>query len=100
MTVFTATCSLWGIFLLQGEKIFYFIEPTEENLRSFSQWVSSSNQGQVFFGEKVPKCYKLHVQQGNTLLIPTGLIGFVSSQSVVPWKFVKNALEVYIKQLF
>ena len=52
--------------------MFYLIEPTVENLKKFEQWVLSSDQGQVFFGEKVNKCYKLNVKQGNTLLIPTG----------------------------
>ena len=56
----------------QGEKIFYLIEPTEENLKKYGQWVSSSDQVSVFFGEKVDKCYKLHMKSGNTLLIPTG----------------------------
>lgn len=60
------------MFLFQGEKVFYFVEPTAENLNKFKQWVSSSDQGQVFFGEKVSKCYRLHVKQGNTLLIPPG----------------------------
>ena len=56
----------------QGEKIFYFIPPTEENLLKYEQWVMSSNQSEIFFGDKVPKCYKCHVSAGNTLFIPTG----------------------------
>lgn len=65
--------SVW-YHIIRGEKVFYFVEPTAENLNKFKQWVSSSDQGQVFFGEKVSKCYRLHVKQGNTLLIPSGWI--------------------------
>ena len=60
--------------LFQGEKIFYIIEPTPENLEKYEQWVSSSDQGQVFFGDKVDKCYKINVHQGNTFFIPSGNI--------------------------
>uniref|UniRef100_A0A7M5WSM2 Uncharacterized protein n=1 Tax=Clytia hemisphaerica TaxID=252671 RepID=A0A7M5WSM2_9CNID len=65
--------SVW-YHIVRGEKIFYFIEPTEENLKKYAQWVSSSDQGQVFFGEKVDKCYKVRLTQGNTLILPTGWI--------------------------
>ena len=55
--------------------MFYFIPPTEENLLRYEQWVMSSNQSEIFFGDKVPKCYKCHISAGNTLLIPTGREG-------------------------
>ena len=57
---------------LQGEKIFYLIPPTEENLLRYEQWVMSSNQSEIFFGSRVPKCFKCQVAAGNTLFIPTG----------------------------
>ena len=56
----------------QGEKIFYLIPPTEENLIRYEQWVMSANQSEVFFGDLVPKCYICRVRQGNTLFIPSG----------------------------
>lgn len=58
---------------LQGEKIFYLIKPTLANLALYEAWSSSPNQSEVFFGDKVDKCYKCIVPQGTTLLIPTGL---------------------------
>lgn len=58
---------------LQGEKIFYLIKPTPNNLALYEAWSSSPNQSEVFFGDKVDKCYKCVVTQGTTLLIPTGL---------------------------
>lgn len=56
----------------QGEKVFYLIKPTPSNLALYEAWSSSPNQSEVFFGDKVEKCYKCVVPQGTTLLIPTG----------------------------
>ncbi|KAM6986360.1 lysine-specific demethylase 7B-like isoform 1-T1 [Aplochiton taeniatus] len=65
--------SVW-YHVLWGEKIFYVIKPTQTNLALYEAWSSSSNQSEVFFGDKVDKCYKVVVPQGTTLLIPTGWI--------------------------
>lgn len=56
----------------QGEKIFYLIKPTKANLALYESWSSSPNQSEVFFGEKVDKCYKCVVKQGTTIFLPTG----------------------------
>ena len=52
--------------------MFYLIEPTDENIAKYENWVSSSNQSQVFFGDRVSKCVRCSVKQGETLFIPTG----------------------------
>ncbi|XP_043084409.1 lysine-specific demethylase 7B [Puntigrus tetrazona] len=65
--------SVW-YHVLWGEKIFYLIKPTPVNLALYEEWSSSPNQSEVFFGEKVDKCYKCVERQGTTLLIPTGWI--------------------------
>ncbi|XP_007232779.3 lysine-specific demethylase 7A isoform X2 [Astyanax mexicanus] len=65
--------SVW-YHVLWGEKIFYLIEPTKANLALYESWSSSPNQSEVFFGEKVEKCYKCVVKQGTTVLLPTGWI--------------------------
>ncbi|KAL7885455.1 hypothetical protein AOLI_G00057500 [Acnodon oligacanthus] len=65
--------SVW-YHVLWGEKIFYLIKPTPINLALYEEWSSSPNQSEVFFGEKVDKCYKCVVRQGTTLFIPTGWI--------------------------
>uniref|UniRef100_A0A672ZG91 Lysine-specific demethylase 7A n=1 Tax=Sphaeramia orbicularis TaxID=375764 RepID=A0A672ZG91_9TELE len=65
--------SVW-YHVLWGEKIFYLIKPTPTNLALYEAWSSSPNQSEVFFGDKVDKCYKCVVTQGTTLLIPTGWI--------------------------
>ncbi|XP_046729162.1 lysine-specific demethylase 7A isoform X2 [Silurus meridionalis] len=65
--------SVW-YHVLWGEKVFYLIEPTKTNLALYESWSSSANQSEVFFGEKVEKCYKCVVKQGTTVLLPTGWI--------------------------
>ena len=39
--------------LLQGEKVFYMVRPTDVNLELYQQWVSSASQGEIFFGDQV-----------------------------------------------
>ncbi|KAL0968535.1 hypothetical protein UPYG_G00268130 [Umbra pygmaea] len=65
--------SVW-YHVLWGEKIFYLIEPTQANLALYESWSSSFNQSEVFFGDRVDKCYRCVVPQGTTVLIPTGWI--------------------------
>uniref|UniRef100_A0A7N6FKU5 Lysine-specific demethylase 7A n=1 Tax=Anabas testudineus TaxID=64144 RepID=A0A7N6FKU5_ANATE len=57
--------SVW-YHVLWGEKIFYLIKPTPTNLALYEAWSSSPNQSEVFFGDKVEKCYKCVVPQGTT----------------------------------
>ncbi|CAI9624223.1 unnamed protein product, partial [Staurois parvus] len=65
--------SVW-YHVLWGEKIFYLIKPTDENLAKYEAWSSSVTQSEEFFGDKVDKCYKCVVKQGHTLFVPTGWI--------------------------
>ncbi|XP_060101653.1 lysine-specific demethylase 7A [Heteronotia binoei] len=65
--------SVW-YHVLWGEKIFYLIKPTNENLAIYEAWSSSVTQSEVYFGDKVDKCYKCVVKQGHTLFVPTGWI--------------------------
>ncbi|ORY03104.1 Clavaminate synthase-like protein [Basidiobolus meristosporus CBS 931.73] len=60
--------------ILSGEKVFYFIEPTQSNLRKYEKWSSSADQATTFLGDQVKKCYKVHLYPGNTMIIPTGWI--------------------------
>ncbi|XP_063303676.1 lysine-specific demethylase 7A [Pelobates fuscus] len=65
--------SVW-YHVLWGEKVFYLIKPTDENLALYESWSSSVTQSEQFFGDKVDKCYKCVVKQGHTLFVPTGWI--------------------------
>lgn len=50
------------------------IKPTDDNLALYESWSSSVTQSEVFFGDKVDKCYKCVVKQGHTLFVPTGKV--------------------------
>ncbi|XP_069759384.1 lysine-specific demethylase 7B-like [Narcine bancroftii] len=65
--------SVW-YHVLWGEKLFYLIKPTNANLALYESWSSSVNQSETFFGDQVDQCCKCVLQQGQTLLIPTGWI--------------------------
>ncbi|KAL8611260.1 hypothetical protein ACOMHN_013691 [Nucella lapillus] len=85
--------SVW-YHVLKGEKVFFFVEPTEENLRLFEVWESSSKQTQTFFGDMVDQCWRLVVKQGQTVFIPTAWIHAVYTpiDSLV---FGGNFLHIY-----
>eukprot|EP01135_Chromosphaera_perkinsii_P001669 Nk52_evm46s208 gene=Nk52_evmTU46s208 len=65
--------SVW-YHVVEGEKIFYFIPPTPENLKKFGEWNTHPRQHERFFGKEVDVCYECRLVPGNTLLIPTGWI--------------------------
>ena len=70
----------------QGEKVFYFVDPTEENFKQYEKWVSSVRQSEVFFGDMVKNCYKCVVKPGQTMFIPTGtLIYFIIYGWLYEW---------------
>lgn len=52
--------------ILSGEKIFYFIRPTEENLKRYASWSSSDDQSLRFFGDEVEDCFQTFLSAGNT----------------------------------
>ncbi|CAH1103341.1 unnamed protein product [Psylliodes chrysocephalus] len=65
--------SVW-YHVLRGEKIFYFVKPTPANMTLYSQWMTSTNQSETFFGDQVDQCVKCVIRQGQTMLVPTGWI--------------------------
>lgn len=80
--------------LFRGTKIFYFIEPTPENLKIYSEWATSTSGGgsskqaggktkaaakkSAFLPDLIHAAggsvYEVVIQQGQTLLIPSGWI--------------------------
>lgn len=60
--------------VISGEKVFYFIPPTEENLRKYEKWSSSPDQSSTFLGDLVQTCYECHLTTGQTMIIPSGWI--------------------------
>ncbi|XP_044762854.1 jmjC domain-containing histone demethylation protein 1-like isoform X3 [Coccinella septempunctata] len=65
--------SVW-YHILKGSKVFWLIPPTEHNLALYEKWVLSGKQSDIFFGDKVDKCVRITLQEGNTFFIPTGWI--------------------------
>lgn len=65
--------SVW-YHLVKGDKLFYLIEPTDENLKIYENWYSQKNHNEIFLADKVNKCYKFEIKAGNTILLPTGWI--------------------------
>lgn len=72
--------SVW-YHIVKGNKIFWLIEPTEENISMFEDWVLSGKQSQIFFGDLVEKCTRVNLEAGDTFFIPSGYIHSVYTPS-------------------
>ena len=59
--------------IIQGEQIFYLIEPTKHNLEIFEQWIKSPTKETILFSS-AEKTYKSKVSAGETIFIPNGWI--------------------------
>lgn len=60
--------------IIEGEQIFYLIEPTESNLKLFQDWICSDKSSEQMFFKKSDRLYKIKVNTGETLFIPNGWI--------------------------
>ncbi|XP_068596465.1 lysine-specific demethylase 2A [Brachionichthys hirsutus] len=65
--------SVW-YHILRGEKVFWLIPPTPQNLDMYENWVLSGKQGDIFLGDKCHDCQRIELKQGNTFIIPSGWI--------------------------
>jgi len=65
--------SVW-YHILKGEKVFWIIEPTSENLAKYEKWTLSTKQEDVFFGDMVDRCCHIYLKAGDTFMIPSGWI--------------------------
>ncbi|KAI1729611.1 jmjC domain-containing histone demethylation protein 1 [Ditylenchus destructor] len=65
--------SVW-YHILKGKKIFWLIEPTEENLLLYEEWILGGNNSESFFGRIVNKCIRAELSPGTTFIIPSGWI--------------------------
>ncbi|RWS27762.1 Histone lysine demethylase PHF8-like protein, partial [Leptotrombidium deliense] len=70
--------SMW-YHVFKGQKIFFLVEPTINNIALYEQWKASPNQSETPFYRCVEKCYKFKLNQGSTLFIPGGWIHAVYS---------------------
>jgi hypothetical protein len=65
--------SVW-YHIVKGDKIFYLIEPTEENLNIYEDWNTLKNHSEIFLADRVKNCYKFELKQGQTVFLPAGWI--------------------------
>lgn len=65
--------SVW-YHVVKGDKIFYLIEPNDENLKIYENWNCLKNHSEIFLGDQVKNCYKFELRAGNTIFLPTGWI--------------------------
>jgi F-box/leucine-rich repeat protein 10/11 len=54
-------------------QVFWLIPPTPQNLAIYEKWVKSGRQQDIFLGDMVEKCGKIHLYEGYTFMIPTGI---------------------------
>ncbi|KAH9810354.1 JmjC domain-containing histone demethylation protein 1 [Melampsora americana] len=61
--------------VLRGSKTFYFIRPTPSNLEKYEKWSGDPDlQESTWLGDQVDIVYKVSLQAGHTMIIPTGWI--------------------------
>ncbi|TIB70634.1 hypothetical protein E3Q24_02798 [Wallemia mellicola] len=60
--------------VLRGSKTFYLSRPNSYNLQQYKMWSESADQGSQWFGDLADTTYKVTLEAGNTLIIPTGWI--------------------------
>jgi hypothetical protein len=69
--------SVW-YHVFSGKKVFYVVEPTELNLDLFHNYQSNPKGTETFFGDVVKEAgssiYKISVEEGETVFIPSGWI--------------------------
>ena len=80
---FGGSSSWYHVF--KGEKVFWLIPPTNENLELYEHCIKADNLRDVFFGDIVSKCQRFTLEQGNSLLIPSGWIYavYTSKDSII-----------------
>ncbi|KTW31146.1 [Histone H3]-lysine-36 demethylase [Pneumocystis jirovecii RU7] len=67
--------------VIKGSKTFLFIPPTQTNLKKYENWCLSPNQSETFLGDQVKECIRVDLNEGDTMLIPSGWIHAVHTPS-------------------
>ncbi|AAW44468.2 conserved hypothetical protein [Cryptococcus deneoformans JEC21] len=58
-----------------GAKVFFFVKPTEQNLKAYAEWSGSyEKQQDTWLGDMVDEVRKVELHAGDTMIIPTGYI--------------------------
>ncbi|KIP03676.1 hypothetical protein PHLGIDRAFT_110576 [Phlebiopsis gigantea 11061_1 CR5-6] len=67
--------------IVRGSKVFYFIRPTPANLAAYERWSGTEMQNHSWLGDMCDEVFKVELQAGNTMIIPTGWIHAVYTPS-------------------
>lgn len=59
--------------IVRGKKTFFFIPPTDENLKAYEEWCNHPEQNYEWLA-KDRQCYRVELTAGDTMLIPSGWI--------------------------
>ncbi|PYH88031.1 JmjC domain-containing histone demethylation protein 1 [Aspergillus ellipticus CBS 707.79] len=60
--------------ILKGKKTFFFIPPKDKHLKKYEEWCNSPAQDSTFLGDQTKECYRVDLDEGDTMLIPSGWI--------------------------
>ncbi|OJJ43296.1 hypothetical protein ASPZODRAFT_19699 [Penicilliopsis zonata CBS 506.65] len=60
--------------ILKGKKTFFFIPPKDKHLKKYEEWCNSPAQDTTFLGDQTKECYRVDLDEGDTMLIPSGWI--------------------------
>ena len=72
-----AGSSVW-YHIVKGKKVFMAAPDTAHNIRQFLQWSSSDDQSD-FLGDRLEKCVRLELKEGDTMFLPGGWFHAVST---------------------
>lgn len=60
--------------ILKGKKTFFFIPPKPKHLKAYEEWNDSPQQNFTFLPHITKECYRVDLNAGDTMLIPSGWI--------------------------
>lgn len=60
--------------ILKGKKTFFFIPPKPKHLKAYEEWNDSPQQNFTFLPHTTKECYRVDLDAGDTMLIPSGWI--------------------------
>ena len=60
--------------ILRGKKTFFFIPPTNKNLKKYEEWCLNKAMNSIWLPDLTKECYRVDLSPGDTMLIPSGWI--------------------------
>lgn len=60
--------------IIKGQKTFFFIPPTNKNLKKYEEWCLNKAMNSIWLPDLTKECYRVDLSPGDTMLIPSGWI--------------------------